>query len=95
MWWRGNIPPTLSGQINIPAALPPKKEPPVSHDIGGPVGPRAGLNTVKKREISLPLPEIEPRPSTQPILLREFLKWIFLDGMMSYTFIFEPEFNNK
>jgi hypothetical protein len=49
-------------QLHALAALPPRKEPPVTHWIGGSVGPRAGLDAVEKKKI-LPLPGFEPRPS--------------------------------
>jgi len=38
----------VSGQLHAPAALPPGKEP-VTHWIGGWVGPRAVLDAVVKR----------------------------------------------
>jgi hypothetical protein len=40
----------VSGQLHAPAALPPGKEPPRTHWIGGWVGPRAGLDDVWKRK---------------------------------------------
>jgi len=39
----------VSGQLHIPAALPPGKEPPGTHCIGGWVGPRVSLDVVKRK----------------------------------------------
>jgi len=49
----------VSGQLNAPAALLPKKQPLVSHWIRGWVDTRAGLDTPEKKR-NLPLPEVEP-----------------------------------
>jgi len=49
----------VSGQLHAPAALPPEKEPPGTHWIGGWVGSRAGLGAVKKKKFPAP-PGIEP-----------------------------------
>jgi len=38
----------VSGQLHAPVALPPKKEPPGTHWIGGWVGPRADLKVMGK-----------------------------------------------
>jgi hypothetical protein len=38
----------VSGQRHAPPALPPEKGPPVTHLIGGWVGPRVGLNAVAR-----------------------------------------------
>jgi hypothetical protein len=38
---------------------------PGTHCIGGSVGTRAGLDALKVDKNFLPLPEIEPRPSSQ------------------------------
>jgi hypothetical protein len=46
----------MSGQFHAPADLPPG-----THWIGGWVGPRAGLDDVKKRKF-LTLPELELQP---------------------------------
>jgi hypothetical protein len=46
-----------------PDRLTPGERAPDSHLIGGWVGPRTGLDVVQKRKI-LPLPEIQPRPSS-------------------------------
>jgi hypothetical protein len=40
----------VSDLLHAPAALPPGKEPPDNHWIGGWVGPRAGLDAVAKRK---------------------------------------------
>jgi hypothetical protein len=44
----------VSGQLRAPAALPPGKQPPVIHWIGGWVGPRAVLDAVVKTKIPSP-----------------------------------------
>jgi hypothetical protein len=51
----------VSGQLHAPAALPPGKEPPGTHWIGGWLCPRTGLDEVEVRKI-LPLPGLELRP---------------------------------
>jgi hypothetical protein len=48
----------MSGQLHAPAALTPGKSPPDTHWIGGWVGPRNGLEDVKKRKF-LTLPGLE------------------------------------
>jgi hypothetical protein len=40
----------VSGQVHAPAALPPGKEPPDTHWIGGWVGPSVGLDDMEKRK---------------------------------------------
>jgi hypothetical protein len=45
----------VSGQLHAPAALPPAKETPGTHWIGGWVGPRTVLDTVVKRKIPSPV----------------------------------------
>jgi hypothetical protein len=47
----------VSGQLHVPAALPPMKEP---------LGPRAGLEAVVRRKIPIPLPGLKP-PTSQPV----------------------------
>jgi hypothetical protein len=60
----------VSAQLHAPAALPPGKEPPRDHLIGGLVNPIAGLNDVEKREF-LTLPRLELRlPVVQPVASR-------------------------
>jgi hypothetical protein len=49
----------VGGQFHDPAALSPRETNPVTHCIGGWVGPRAGLDIVKKSILFLP--EIEPQ----------------------------------
>jgi hypothetical protein len=49
----------VSGELYAPAALLPGK---ITHEIGACVGPRAGLDDVKKRKF-LTLPGLELRPS--------------------------------
>jgi hypothetical protein len=39
----------MCGQLHIPAALPPGKKTPGTHWIRGWVGPRAGLDDVKRK----------------------------------------------
>jgi hypothetical protein len=51
----------VSGQLHAPAALPPGKEPPGTHWIGGWVGPGAVLDAVVKRKIPSPRRETNPR----------------------------------
>jgi hypothetical protein len=53
------------GQLQAPAALPPRKELPGTHWIGGWVGSRVGLDDVEKRKI-LTLPGFELRPLGLP-----------------------------
>jgi hypothetical protein len=61
----------VSGQFHAPAALPPGKEPPGTHLLGGLVGPRAVLNAVVKRKIPSPRRESNPRtPTVQPVAQR-------------------------
>jgi hypothetical protein len=48
-------------QLHAPATLPPGKEPPVTHWIGGWVGRSAG-----EEKISQPTPGLEP-PIIQPV----------------------------
>jgi hypothetical protein len=55
----------VSGQLHAPAALPKGKQPPGTHWIGGWVGPRAGLDAVKKGKI-LPLPALHDLPTAKP-----------------------------
>jgi hypothetical protein len=43
----------VSCQLHVPAALLPGKEPPGTHWIGGRVGPRAGLDMVKAKVVSV------------------------------------------
>jgi hypothetical protein len=59
----------VSGQLHAPAALPPEKDPPGTHWIGGWVGPRAGLDMVSKRPS--PCRESNPdRPAHSQSLFR-------------------------
>jgi hypothetical protein len=61
----------VSGQLHAPAALPPGKEPPGAHWIGGWVGPRAVLDAVVKRKIPSPHRKSNPRtPIVQPVAQR-------------------------
>jgi hypothetical protein len=55
----------VSSQPDAPAALPPGKEPPVTHWIGGWVDPRASLDDVEKRKF-LTLPGLELGPLGRP-----------------------------
>jgi hypothetical protein len=53
----------VSGQLHVPAALPPERDTPYPL-IGGWVGPRTGLDTGEMREISFPCWELNPgRPA--------------------------------
>jgi hypothetical protein len=49
----------VTGQLHAQATLPPRNEPLVPIGLGGWVGPRAGLNTVVKRNFQ-PLSGLEP-----------------------------------
>jgi hypothetical protein len=51
----------VSGQLHIPAALTPGKEPPSTRWIGGGANPRVGLDDVEKRKF-LTLAGLELRP---------------------------------
>jgi hypothetical protein len=58
----------VSGQLHVPAALSPVKEPPVPKEIEGWVGPRAGLRAVEKIEICYPCREPNPDSlAVQPV----------------------------
>jgi hypothetical protein len=57
----------VSGQLHALDALPPGKEPPGTHWIGGWVGHRAVLDAVVKRKIPSPCRESNPRT---PIIQR-------------------------
>jgi len=65
----------VSGQLHAPVALPPGKEPPVTHWIGGCVGPRAGLDAVVKKKISLR--SILMLPFHLILILNDYLQEIF------------------
>jgi hypothetical protein len=52
----------VSAQLHAPAALHPRKQPPVP-TVGGWVGPRAGLDVMKKRIFSCPYRESNPDSS--------------------------------
>jgi hypothetical protein len=61
----------VSGQLHVPAASPPGKEPPVTHWIGGWVGPRAVLDAMVKGKIPSPRRKSNPRtPIIQPVAQR-------------------------
>jgi hypothetical protein len=53
------------GQLHAPAALPPGKETPVTHWLGGWVGTRADMDDVEKR-IFFTLPVLELQPLSRP-----------------------------
>jgi hypothetical protein len=55
----------VSGQLHASAALPPGKQPPGTHWIGGWVGPRAGVDDMEKRKF-LTLPGLELWPLGRP-----------------------------
>jgi hypothetical protein len=55
----------VSGQLHVPAALPPGDRAHGTHWIGGLVGPRAGLDDVQKRKF-LTLPGLEFRLLCRP-----------------------------
>jgi hypothetical protein len=56
----------VSGQLHVPASLPPGKKKPRTHLIRGWVSPKAGLGVAVEQTNLLPLPGFEPR-SDQPI----------------------------
>jgi hypothetical protein len=61
----------VSCQVHAPAALPPGKDPPRTHWIGGRVGPTAVLDAVVKRKIPNPRRESNPRtPIVHPVAQR-------------------------
>jgi hypothetical protein len=61
----------VSGQLHALAALPPGKDPPLTHWIGGWVGTRAVTDAVVKRKIPSPRRESNPRtPIVQPVAQR-------------------------
>jgi hypothetical protein len=63
----------LSGQLQAPAASPPRERDPGTHWIGGWVGPRAVLDTAVKRKIPSPRRESNPRTSiVLPVAQRYF-----------------------
>jgi hypothetical protein len=49
-------------QLQTPATLPERKQPPGTNSLGGWVGPRASLDAVEQKTF-LSLPEIKLRPS--------------------------------
>jgi hypothetical protein len=53
----------VGGQLYIPAALPPGKQP-VTHLIGGWVGPRASLDTAVRRKFPAPAGTRTPQSSS-------------------------------
>jgi hypothetical protein len=55
----------MSDQLHAPAALPPGKEPPVTHWTGGWVNPRTGLDDVDMRNFLI-IPGLEIRPLGRP-----------------------------
>jgi hypothetical protein len=55
----------MSGELHSSAALPPGKEPPNTHLVGGWVNLRTGLDDLEGRKI-LPLPERELRHLGRP-----------------------------
>jgi hypothetical protein len=59
----------VSGRLHAPAALPPGKEPPVTHLIGSWEGRRAGLDTVVKRKLPIPCRDSNPQ-IIQPVAHR-------------------------
>jgi hypothetical protein len=55
----------VSGQLHVPKALSPGKEPAGTHSTGGRVGPRVGLDAVEKTKI--PVPARNRIPADQPV----------------------------
>jgi hypothetical protein len=61
----------VSGQLHVPAALPPRERAPSTHWIGGWMGLRAVLNAAVKRKIPSHRRESNPRtPIVQPVAQR-------------------------
>jgi len=64
----------VSGQLHATAALPPGKEPPGTHWIGGWVGSGAGLDMVSKKKIPSPSRESNhDRPVRGLVILTDLL----------------------
>jgi hypothetical protein len=67
----------VSGQRHAPAALPPGKETPGTHWIGGWVGHRAVLDAMVKRKIPSSRRESNPKtPIFQPVYSGELLRFL-------------------
>jgi hypothetical protein len=61
----------VSGQLHTPAAFPPRKEPAVTHWIGGWVGPRAVWTFCRRGHCLASCRESNPgRPARSPSLYR-------------------------
>jgi hypothetical protein len=72
----------VNGQLHAPATLPLGKRVSVTHWIEGWVGPRAGLDAMKKRQI-LPLPGSETRTSSpQPIAIPTEQPWLLVELLL-------------
>jgi hypothetical protein len=71
----------MSGQLHAPAALPPGKQPPNTHWIGGWVVPRTGLDDVEKRKF-FTVPGLELRPLGRPALI---LTALFLAAVGTFS----------
>jgi hypothetical protein len=68
----------MNGQLHAPAALPPGKEHLIPIWTGGWVGPRAVLDTVVKRKISISHRESNLRtPIVQPVAQR-YTDWAIM-----------------
>jgi hypothetical protein len=55
----------MSGQLHVPAALPPGERAPGTHWVEGWVDPRASLDDLEKRKF-LTLPRLKLRPLGRP-----------------------------
>jgi hypothetical protein len=83
----------VSGQLHAPTALPSSKEHPDTYWTGGWVGPRAGVDPVEKRKISLACRELNLcRPARMQSLYRLSYtgSWTVTTGDIYY--IYEAEF---
>jgi hypothetical protein len=62
----------MSGQLQSPAALPSEERAPGTHSIGGWVDPRAGLDDVEEKFLTLPGLQLRPlgRPAHSQSLYR-------------------------
>jgi hypothetical protein len=81
----------VSGQLHAPAALPPGKQPPGTHWIGGWVGPRACLDDLDKRKF-LTLPGLELRPFSRPARSQSLYRLRYIAGNICYHVVYNVSF---
>jgi hypothetical protein len=75
----------MSGQLQAQAALPPGERAPGNHWIGGWVGPRAGLDDVKKRKF-LTLPGLEFRLLGRPAHSQSLYRLRYPGSRINYVY---------